>query len=103
MEESLDQNKKREYAQFLEDGFMPSNRNAQPPLAAPETDRLCARCRKIDLEAIFRKKIKLDLGSFIIDLEALVGELKASDCDMCQLFGSMSPSDFNEDGSARCE
>jgi hypothetical protein len=82
---------------------MPSNRNAQPSLVAPETARLCARCKKIDLEAIFRKKITRDLSSFIIDLEASVGELKTSDCDMCQLFGSMSPSDFNEDGSARYE
>jgi hypothetical protein len=82
---------------------MPSNRNAQPPLVAPETDRLCARCRTIDVEAIFQMKIKMEGGSFIVDLGASVEELKASHCDMCQLFGSISPTDFSEDGSARSE
>jgi hypothetical protein len=90
MEESLGQNKKREYAQFLEGGSMPSNQSTESALVSPEPDRLCARCRAIDLKAIFQK-IRLERGSFIIDLKASVGELKASDFDMCQLFGSISP------------
>jgi hypothetical protein len=101
MEESRAQNKNREYAQFLKDGPLPSDRSTEPPLVSPEADRLCPRCRAIDLEAIFQKEIRLERGSFITDLQASVEELKASVCDMCQLFGSMSPSDFNENGSAR--
>jgi hypothetical protein len=104
MEKSRAQNKKREYAQFLEEGSMPSNQSTKSPLVSPELDRLCARCRAIDLKAIFQKEIKVDeRGSFIMDLQASIEELKASACDMCQLFGSVGPSDFNEDGSARTE
>jgi hypothetical protein len=103
MEVVSSQSKKRGYSQFLEHNSVASSKNQKPLVVSTEQDRLCARCRAIDLEAIFRKKIKLHRGSFIADLRASVKTLKASECAMCQLFGSVSPSNFDSEGSARSE
>ena len=103
MEVVSSQSKKRGHSQFLEHNSVVSSQNKKPLVVSTEQDRLCARCRTIDLEAIFRMKIKLDRGSFIADLGASFEMLKASECAMCQLFGSVSPSDFDSKGSARSE
>jgi hypothetical protein len=103
MEVFSSQSKKRGHSQFLEYNSVVCSQNKKPLVVSTEQDRLCTRCRTIDLEAIFRMKIKLGRGSFIADLGASVATLKASECAMCQLFGSVSPSDFDSEGSARSE
>jgi Heterokaryon incompatibility protein (HET) len=103
MEVAFYRGKKRGYAQFLEHDSVLSTQNAGPQLVSPERDELCSRCRALDLEAIFQMKIKVDRGSFITDLGASGATLKTSDCVMCRLFGSMSPSDFDDNGLARNE
>ena len=103
MEVVSSQSMKRGYSQFLEYNSVVSSQNKKPLVVFTEQDRLCARCRTIDLEAIFRMEIKLDRGSFIADLGASVETLKASECAMCQLFGSVSPSDYDSKSSARSE
>ena len=93
---------KRRYAQFLEHAE-PSNQDTELAVKQPKLDELCARCRVIDLQEIFQRKVQRDLGSFVMDLDSSVEELKASDCPLCQLFGSMSPSDVAKGGWKRTE
>jgi hypothetical protein len=101
MELASSQSKKRDYAQFLECKPAASNQNMNPPVGSTEQNELCARCRAIDLDKIFQVKIRTYRGSLVADLGKSVGNLRASDCMMCRLFGSISPSDTDENGSAR--
>jgi hypothetical protein len=95
--------KKRDYAHFLEQDLESSSQRSKPTIILPELDQLCTRCQSIDLLEIFQRKVKIDRGSFVKDLGSSVEELKASHCVLCQLFGSISPSDLDEDGSKRSE
>lgn len=103
MGERFSPNKRRWYTQFCEHDWEFSSQRSQSAVVLPESDKLCARCQAIELQEILQRKVKGDLGSFVMNLASSVEELKASDCVLCQLFGSMSPSDFDKGGSKRSE
>jgi hypothetical protein len=63
--------------------------------------KLCARCSRINFEKIFQRKVDSDSGSLVLDLKAYPEQLRASYCPLCQLFGSLSPSDSDEKGYDR--
>jgi hypothetical protein len=61
-----------------------------------QNEDLCSRCRKIDLSALFSRRVTNRYGDFITDLEASKEELAISHCKLCRLFGSVSPKTSGE-------
>jgi hypothetical protein len=97
-EKSLSRGLKRDHTQSFEASSLCNESSAFPRSVIPQAESLCPRCQSIDLDEVFRRKVEADLGSFIIDLQSTVQELESSDCELCQLFASVSPLDHEKYG-----
>jgi hypothetical protein len=71
--------------------------------AAPVSDNanhLCSECAALNIDYVFRKKVRSRRGNFIRELSKSASELEASNCILCRLFGSVAPRQENEEADA---
>jgi len=71
-----------------------------PRLGCSANEFICLRCKSINLERIFRNSVSSSYGSYIVTL-GRASYLLESNCLLCQLFASITPSDFDRNSSPR--
>jgi hypothetical protein len=83
-----------------------SNSTDLSAIPSVKREDLCQLCKRVNLDRVFNmkvnKRIRLDRGKVVMDLNATKKELEDSDCALCNLFACAAPSvQYEEDPGSR--